>query len=134
MNCINISKQYNARNKNEFALQKLDLDIYYNDFTVIMGSSGSGKSTLLQCLSGMDTPTTGDVYFNSMCVTKMNDSLLSNFRKKHIGFIFQNMNLVDHLSVLENVTLTGFLLNQKRNAEITNDGKELLKQVDLQNI
>ncbi|EAG4643042.1 ABC transporter ATP-binding protein, partial [Listeria monocytogenes] len=131
MRCIDISKQYDPQRKNEFALKKLDLDIFSNDFTVIMGSSGSGKSTLLQCISGMDNPTTGSVEFNSMCITKMNDSLLSNFRKKNIGFIFQNMNLIEHLTALENVTLSGFLLNEKKTSEIITNGKDLLYQFGL---
>jgi len=130
--CKNLSKQYNVKNTNEFALKNLELTIYIGDFTVIMGNSGSGKSTLLQCISGIDKATTGDVEIDSMHITKMKDNMLSNFRKRHMGFVFQNMNLIEHLSALENVTIAGFLLQEKRSIDIVNYGKKLLSQVGLE--
>jgi ABC-type antimicrobial peptide transport system, ATPase component len=130
--CKNLAKQYNLKNANEFALKNLELTIYTGDFTVIMGNSGSGKSTLLQCISGIDKPTTGNVEIDSMHITKMKDSMLSNFRKRYMGFVFQHMNLIEHLSALENVTIAGFLLQEKRSINVINVGKQLLSQVGLE--
>ena len=84
-------------------IKNMDLEIYEGDFTVIMGSSGSGKSTLLYCLSGMDQVTTGKVYFNGTDITRLKEKELTHMRKKELGFVFQGINLIDNLTVYENI-------------------------------
>ena len=84
-------------------IKNLDLKIYDGDFTVIMGSSGSGKSTLLYAISGMDEATTGQVFLDGTEITKLNEKKMTSIRKEKIGFVFQNMNLINNLNVYENI-------------------------------
>jgi len=109
-----LSKHY----ENHKILENIDLDIFESDFTVIMGPSGAGKSTLLQNISTMDKPTSGKVIFNQQDLTKLTDKALSLFRKKDIGFIFQSFNLIEHLSVLENVCLPRLLLKSESKQQV----------------
>jgi putative ABC transport system ATP-binding protein len=84
-------------------IKNLDLDIYEGDFTVIMGSSGSGKSTLLYSISGMDEVTTGKVWLEGQCISKMKEREITKLRKDKIGFVFQGIHLVSNLTVYENI-------------------------------
>lgn len=84
-------------------IKNMDLKIYEEDFTVIMGSSGSGKSTLLYSLSGMDRVTTGKVYFDGEDITGKKEKELSRLRKEQLGFVFQGINLIPNLNVYENI-------------------------------
>lgn len=84
-------------------LKNISLDIYENDFTVIMGSSGSGKSTLLYMLSGMDSVTSGKVYLNDKEITNMKEKDMAVIRRNSIGFVFQGINLVPDLTIAENI-------------------------------
>lgn len=122
-----LSKHYD----NHKILENVDVDIFESDFTVIMGPSGAGKSTLLQNISTMDKPTNGKVLFNHQDLTQFTDKKLSQFRKKEIGFIFQSFNLIDHLSVLENVCLPGFLLHSKSKQQVVKRARQLLTNLGL---
>lgn len=84
-------------------IKNVDLELYSNDFTVIMGSSGSGKSTLLYSLSGMDKVTTGKVFFDGQDITAMKEKQLANLRKGKLGFVFQGINLIPNLNAYENI-------------------------------
>ena len=112
-------------------LKGLNLEIYSNDFTIIMGSSGSGKSTLLYAVSGMDIPTKGDIYFEKINFSKFNNDELSIFRRENCGFIFQQSYLINHMNILDNVLSTGLLGNKKKRREIVKTAKEFLLQVGL---
>ena len=79
----NLTKSFENGGVKQTIINDLDLDIYENDFTVIMGSSGAGKSTLMYSLSGMDSPTSGVVIFNGKDITKMNPDKLAVFRRKN---------------------------------------------------
>ena len=107
------------------------LDIYDGDFTVIMGPSGAGKSTLLYALSGMDKPTLGKIVFNEKEITKMNIDELAVFRRRNCGFVFQQNYLIDSMSVLDNVLVSGLLVSRKRK-EITKNAKDILKKIDIE--
>lgn len=122
-----LSKHY----ENHKILENIDLDIFESDFTVIMGPSGAGKSTLLQNISTMDKPTSGKVIFNQQDLTQFTDKKLSQFRKKDIGFIFQSFNLIEHLSVLENVCLPGLLLKSESKQQVIQRAKQLLTGLGL---
>ena len=108
-----LSKSFSVGGKQQHVIKNLDLDIFKGDFTCIMGSSGAGKSTLLYVLSGMDKPTLGTVEYDGKDITKMNDDKLAVFRRKHCGFIFQQIHLVDSMSVMDNAISTGMLIGQK---------------------
>lgn len=84
-------------------IKNMNLEIYEGDFTVIMGSSGSGKSTLLYSLSGMDSVSGGKVFLQDKEITALKEKELSQLRKKNIGFVFQGINLVENLSIFENI-------------------------------
>ena len=84
-------------------IKNMNLEIYEGDFTVIMGSSGSGKSTLLYSLSGMDDVSGGKVYLGDREITALSENELSMIRKREIGFVFQGINLVENLSIYENI-------------------------------
>lgn len=85
------------------ALDGIDLEIERGKFTAIIGTSGSGKSTLLNMLGGLDTPSEGSIQIGNMELAKLNSEQATIFRRNHIGFIFQNYNLVPVLSVWENI-------------------------------
>ncbi|MGM0882928.1 MAG: ABC transporter ATP-binding protein [Bacillota bacterium] len=111
----NLSKTYNTGSEQYHAIRNLDLEIYEGDFTVIMGNSGSGKSTLLYLLSGLDNVTAGEVYFRDQRIDNYNEKELSDFRTRKIGYIYQSINLVPDLSLLDNISLPGYIAGQKKN-------------------
>lgn len=95
------------------ALDGVDLEIERGRFTAIIGTSGSGKSTLLNMLGGLDTPTEGSVKIGSTELAKLNSEQATIFRRKQIGFVFQNYNLVPVLTVWENILFPISLDSQK---------------------
>ncbi|MBO4877572.1 MAG: ABC transporter ATP-binding protein [Ruminococcus sp.] len=111
-----LSKSFSVGGKQQHIIKNLDLEIYKGDFTVIMGSSGAGKSTLLYTLSGMDKPSLGKITYCGKDITKMNDDCLAVFRRKHCGFVFQQIHLVDSMSIMDNAVSTGMLTGQKQKA------------------
>lgn len=96
------------------ALNEVSLEIARGEFVAIMGPSGCGKSTLLNILGTLDSPTSGKYFFDGKEVDKMSESQLTTFRKGNIGFVFQNFNLIDELTVYENVELPLVYLNGKK--------------------
>jgi putative ABC transport system ATP-binding protein len=98
-----VSKTYHLDAVDVPALVDVDLEIRPNCFTVISGPSGSGKSTLLNMIGCIDQPDQGEVFVAGQPVRKLSDDALSDFRARHIGFIFQNFNLLPVLTVFENV-------------------------------
>jgi putative ABC transport system ATP-binding protein len=87
------------------ALNNIDLDLYEGEFIVLLGASGSGKSTLLNILGGLDTPTSGTLRYLEHDLTAADDAGLTQFRREHVGFVFQFYNLIPSLTALENVQL-----------------------------
>lgn len=87
------------------ALRGVDLDLFAGEFVVILGASGSGKSTLLNILGGLDIPSSGSVRFRDHELTGATQSQLTQYRREHVGFVFQFYNLVAGLTALENVRL-----------------------------
>lgn len=101
----NLKKYYGAEDNLTKALDGVDLDVEQGEFVAIIGASGSGKSTLLNMIGGLDVPTSGQVCIGGKEIGKMKPDELTVFRRKNIGFIFQNYNLIPVLNVLENITL-----------------------------
>ncbi|MEL7329497.1 MAG: ABC transporter ATP-binding protein [Cyanobacteria bacterium J06555_13] len=87
------------------ALGSINLDLYEGEFVVLLGPSGSGKSTLLNILGGLDVPSHGQVYFRNRPLTEANDLVLTQFRRRSVGFVFQFYNLIPSLTARENVAL-----------------------------
>ena len=100
-----LSRVYRTDTVETTALDRIDLDIADGEFVAIMGPSGCGKSTLLNVIGMLDSPTSGSYIFNGTEVAGLSESKLADFRKRNIGFIFQSFNLVDELSVRENIEL-----------------------------
>lgn len=123
---INLVKKFDK----SIVLKKINLDIYRGEFVSIMGASGSGKSTLLYCLGGIEHPTSGEVFVNQENMNALNDKKKSNLRSKEIGFVFQFFNLINNLTVLENVILPAVMSGGKRK-EVTERAKKILKVVGL---
>lgn len=101
----NLCKYYGSGENMVKALDNVSVSIDDGEFVSIIGTSGSGKSTLLNMLGGLDRPTSGDVYVKNKKLSDMNDEELTIFRRRNIGFIFQNYNLVPVLNVYENIVL-----------------------------
>lgn len=114
-------------------LKNLDIAFYEGDFTVIMGSSGAGKSTLLYAVSGMDKPTAGEIYFGEQELSGLSNDRLAIFRRENCGFVFQQVFLLDNMSILDNVLACGLLVSKNR-AAVTQYAKELLLQVGLEEL
>ena len=104
--CIRrLSKIYGSGAIEVHALQEVDLDILRGEFVVLLGASGSGKSTLLNILGGLDRATSGSVMFQDQDLSAANESELTAYRRRHVGFVFQFYNLIPSLTVSENVAL-----------------------------
>lgn len=115
----------------QHVLKNVDLEIYEGDFTIIMGASGAGKSTLLYSLSGMDKPSLGQIEFNGQTITKMTTDELALFRRDNCGFVFQQIYLIDSMSILDNVLTAGLLVN-KNKKEVVENAKKILTAVDIE--
>ena len=102
---IDLKKYYGEEPSVTHALDGVNLSVDEGEFVAVVGTSGSGKSTLLHMMGGLDTPTSGQVIVRDQDLAKMNDEQLTIFRRRNIGFIFQNYNLVPVLNVYENIVL-----------------------------
>ena len=101
----NIEKYYGGKSNITKAIDNISFTIDKGEFVGIMGPSGSGKTTLLNCISTIDTVTTGNIIINGHDITKLKSKKLENFRKNELGFIFQDFNLLDTLTAYENIAL-----------------------------
>ncbi len=100
----NVNKTYNG-STDQVALSDITLKIPAGQFTAIMGASGSGKSTLLNLIAGLDRPTKGEVWVDGIRVNALGEAALARYRRKRLGFVFQFFNLLNQLSVLDNILL-----------------------------
>jgi putative ABC transport system ATP-binding protein len=100
-----LTKIYHTGEVDVQALRSVDLDIRRGEFIVLLGPSGSGKSTLLNILGGLDVPTSGEVRFGDHRLTGASEAELTEYRREHVGFVFQFYNLIPSLTVRENIAL-----------------------------
>ncbi|WP_438493836.1 ABC transporter ATP-binding protein [Paenibacillus sp. IHBB 3054] len=126
-----LCKSFSSGGVQQHVLKNLDISLMEGDFTIIMGSSGSGKSTLLYALSGMDRPSLGEVHFANANIAKLSNDQLAIFRRNHCGFVFQQIYLLDNMSVLDNMLASALLVSRDKR-ELTAKAKQLLSQVGLE--
>jgi putative ABC transport system ATP-binding protein len=100
-----VTKTYQLGDVKVEALRGVDLDLLQGEFVVLLGASGSGKSTLLNILGGLDTPTSGQIFYEEQELTAWGDTELTKYRRDHVGFVFQFYNLIPSLTAQENVAL-----------------------------
>ena len=125
-----LCKTFSSGGLQQHVLKNMDIEIFEGDFTVIMGPSGAGKSTLLYALSGMDKPTLGEISFSGKEISGLSNDKLAVFRRDNCGFVFQQIYLLDNMSVLDNVLACGFLVSRNRK-EVVSKAKGLLTRLNL---
>lgn len=101
----NLKKYYNTGENTVKALDGIDLDICKGEFLAVVGTSGSGKSTLLHMLGGLDNPTSGEIIIDGRNISGLSRDELTVYRRRKIGFVFQNYNLLPLMNVYENIVL-----------------------------
>ena len=111
----NIEKYYGNKSNLTKAIDNISFNVKDGEFVGIMGASGSGKTTLLNCVSTIDRVTAGHIIINGEDITKLKGNKLNKFRREELGFIFQDFNLLDTLTIYENIALA--LTIQKVNAK-----------------
>lgn len=122
---VEVSRIYRMGQVQVTALDRVSLDIYASEFIVLLGPSGSGKTTLLNLVGGLDVPTSGQVIVNGLRLDSMKEHELTEYRRTHVGFIFQFFNLIPTLTAKENVELAAALVHNGARSE------ELLREVGL---
>lgn len=108
-----LTKTYGSGENAVHALRECDISFGENKFTAVVGTSGSGKSTLLHLLGGLDAPTSGEVFYDDVSILRLCDDVLSEFRRRNIGFVFQFFELVPELTARENILLPLMLDGKK---------------------
>lgn len=126
----NITKRFNETAQP--ILQHFDVDIYKGDFTVIMGASGAGKSTLLYALSGMNQIDEGEIFYQQKEIANLNEKQMAALRSTEFGFVFQQTHLVSNLTLLENVTVAGYLNPNRTGKETDERAKQLLHSMHVE--
>ncbi|VFP87421.1 Lipoprotein-releasing system ATP-binding protein LolD [Candidatus Erwinia haradaeae] len=111
LQCKNLCKSYQEGNVRTDVLQNISLQVQEREMIAVIGSSGSGKSTLMHLLGGLDTPTTGDVFFKGESLNAMSSTEKSVLRNKDLGFIYQFHHLLPDFSALENVSMPLLIAN-----------------------
>lgn len=129
----NIEKYYGGKSNITKAIDNISFTIDKGEFVGIMGPSGSGKTTLLNCISTIDTVTTGNIIINGYDITKLKSKKLENFRKNELGFIFQDFNLLDTLTAYENIALA-LTIQGKKPKEIDSLIKGILENLWISSI
>ena len=130
---MDLCKTYLCDGEQFHAIRNVNMEIYEGQFTVIMGSSGSGKSTLLYLLSGLDSVTAGEVMFQGQRIDLLREKEMAVFRRKNIGFVFQAINLIPNLTLFENISLSGYLLERDRK-KVHERTLELMKMMEIDSL
>ncbi|MFT4565519.1 MAG: putative ABC transport system ATP-binding protein [Saprospiraceae bacterium] len=127
---IDLRKSYQTGKTEVPVINGINISLYKGDFTVIMGSSGSGKSTLLYLLSGLEVPSSGEIWLEDKPVHSMDEKMMTLIRREYIGFVFQDFNLVPNLTFLENVLIPAYLVKNDRKA-LKERAKGLMAKMDI---
>lgn len=128
-----IEKYYGAKTYITKAIDCLSFEVIAGEFVGIMGASGSGKSTLLNCISTIDKVTAGHIYLDGTDITTMKDDELAEFRQKNLGFVFQDFNLLDTLTVEENIALAP-VINRYGSADIDKQVSQITARLGIADV
>lgn len=129
INMINVEKYYGNKGNTTKALNRVNFSVKKGEFTGIMGTSGSGKTTLLNMLATIDRVSAGQIYVNQTDITQLNETQLASFRKDNLGFIFQDFNLLDTLTLEENILLA--LNLQERQKDAAKKTQEMMERLGI---
>ena len=128
-----IQKYYGSKGNVTKAIQDISFSVQEGEFVGIMGASGSGKTTLLNCISTIDTVSAGHIYLNGTDVTEINEKQIARFRRENLGFVFQDFNLLDTLTISENIALA-LTINRVPADEIDGRVREIAGKLNITDI
>ena len=128
-----IQKYYGNGGNITKAIQDISFSVEEGEFVGIMGASGSGKTTLLNCISTIDTVSAGHIYLDGTDVTEINEKQIARFRRENLGFVFQDFNLLDTLTISENIALT-LTINKVPAGEIDGQVREMAEKLNITDI
>ncbi len=129
----NVKKYYGVNTNITKAVDGVSFDINESEFVAIMGASGSGKTTLLNCISTIDNVTSGNIIVGDKNITQIKEEKLADFRKENLGFVFQDFNLLDTLTIEENIALSLIINNENQN-NIDKKVKEIATKLGIEDI
>ena len=129
----NIEKYYGNKNNVTKALDRVSFDVEAGEFLAIMGASGSGKTTLLNCISTIDTVSAGKILLDGVSVADLSERELAKFRRERLGFVFQDFNLLDTLTIEENIGLA-LSLNHRDPGAVQNRVREMAGKLGISDI
>ena len=129
----NIEKYYGSKNHVTKALDRISFNVTEGEFIAIMGASGSGKTTLLNCISTIDTVSAGNILLNGTDISELGESELARFRRERLGFVFQDFNLLDTLTIEENIGLA-LTLNHSDSHAVQNKVQEVSEKLGITDI
>lgn len=129
----NIEKYYESSGNVTKAIDRISFEIKEGEFIGIMGESGSGKTSLLNILGTVDTATAGHIYFDGKDITKMSEDERAEFRKQNLGFVFQNFNLLDMLTIQENIYIP-LLLTGKKGTDVMQKTDKIMEILEIKAI
>lgn len=128
-----IQKYYGRKGNVTKAIQDISFSVQEGEFVGIMGASGSGKTTLLNCISTIDTVSAGHIYLNGTDVTEITEKQIARFRRENLGFVFQDFNLLDTLTISENIALA-LTINRVPAGEIDSRVREIAGKLNITDI
>lgn len=129
----NLKKYYGSKNNITKAIDNISFSVGEGEFVAIMGASGSGKTTLLNCISTIDTVTAGKILINGEDITEIREKKLAEFRRNNLGFIFQDFNLLDTLTIGENISLS-LVINKKKAEDVEEVVADIAKNLGIEEI
>ena len=129
----NLKKYYGTKNNITKAIDNISFSVNKGEFVAIMGASGSGKTTLLNCISTIDTVTAGKIIINGNDITEIKDRDIASFRRNNLGFVFQDFNLLDTLTIAENISLS-LIINKKNENKIDEMVNDIAKRLGIEGI
>lgn len=129
----NLQKYYGGKGNITKAIDNISFEVEEGEFIAIMGASGSGKTTLLNCISTIDTATSGKIMIDGTDITSMKSSHLSKFRREKLGFIFQDFNLLDTLTAYENIALA-LTIEKVNPKEIDSRVRNVAEQLNIESV
>ena len=129
----NLKKFYGTKSNITKAVNDLSLEVEEGEFVAIMGASGSGKTTLLNCISTIDEVTSGHIFIDGKDITELKEKELASFRRENLGFIFQDFNLLDTLTISENISLA-LIINKEDANKVEKKVKNIAEKLGIEEI